>query len=197
MLTWDEERGYGHYPVKQEDRPYDAAYFEKYRKMANTPIGHSLTKARVDLVRKYYPGFNLVDVGIGSGQFVTASGMLGYDVNPAGVEWLNQRNRFADMYIGQYDAMTFWDSLEHIDDMSAAVQHIERFAFVSIPVFSGYEDVLASKHFRPDEHIHYFTVAGLIRWFDEQGFNCREYNQIESDIGREGIGTFVFERKPA
>lgn len=124
MLTWDEERGYGHYPVKQEDRPYDAAYFEKYRKMANTPIGHALTKARVDLVRKYYPGFNLVDVGIGSGQFVTASGMLGYDVNPAGVEWLNQRNRFADMYAGQYDAMTFWDSLEHIDDMSAAVRHI-------------------------------------------------------------------------
>ena len=197
MLTWDEERGYGHYPVKQEDRPYDASYFEKYRKMANTPIGQALTKARVDLVRKYYPGFTLVDVGIGSGQFVTASGMLGYDVNPAGVEWLNQRNRFADMYAGQYDAMTFWDSLEHIDDMSAAVQHIERFAFVSIPVFSGYEDVLASKHFRPDEHIHYFTVAGLIRWFDEQGFNCLEYNQVESDIGREGVGTFVFERKPA
>lgn len=197
MLTWDEERGYGHYPVKQEDRPYDASYFEKYRRMANTPIGHALTKARVDLVRKYYHGFNLVDVGIGSGQFVTASGMLGYDVNPAGVEWLNQRNRFADMYAGQYDAMTFWDSLEHIDDMSAAVEHIDRFAFVSIPVFSGYDDVLASKHFRPDEHIHYFTVAGLIRWFDEQGFNCREYNQIESDIGRQGIGTFVFERKPA
>ena len=93
--------------------------------------------------------------------------------------------------------MTVWDSLEHIDDMSAAIQHIDRFAFVSIPVFSGYDDVLASKHFRPDEHIHYFTVAGLIRWFDKQGFNCREYNQVESDIGREGIGTFVFERKPA
>lgn len=197
MLTWDEERGYGHYPVKQEGRPYDASYFEKYCKMANTPIGNALTKARVDLVRKYYPGFNLVDVGIGSGQFVLSCDVLGYDVNSAGVEWLNQRNRFADMYIAQYDAMTFWDSLEHIDDMVAAVQHIDRFAFVSIPVFSGYDDVLASKHFRPDEHIHYFTVAGLIRWFDDQGFNCREYNQIESDIGREGIGTFVFERKPA
>lgn len=197
MLTWDEQRGYGHYPVKQEGRPYDASYFKKYRQMANTPIGRALTKARVDLVRKYYAGFNLVDVGIGSGQFVTASGASGYDVNPAGIAWLNDRNRFADMYTGQYDAMTFWDSLEHIDDMRAAVQHIDRFAFVSIPVFTDKDDVLASKHFRPDEHIHYFTVSGLIRWFDEQGFNCREYNQMESEIGREGIGTFVFERKPA
>lgn len=197
MLTWNEDSGYGHYPVKVEGRPYDGSYFDKYRKLADTPMGHALTDLRVKLVNQYYRGVDIIDVGIGSGQFVKSCEYAkGYDVNPVGIRWLESEGLYADMYAGKHDVMTFWDSLEHIDDISKAVSMVERYAFVSLPIFESESDVLGSKHFRPSEHIHYFTVSGIIRRFEKEGFTCLEYNQHESNLGREGIGTFVFKRKP-
>lgn len=196
MLTWWPELGYGHYPVPQDDRPYDASYFDKYRVYAGTPLGKALTAARVELVNKYFTG-GVVDVGIGSGQFVEAVHGFGYDVNPAGIAWLKERDLYVDVYSTEVNAMSFWDSLEHIDDMERIIKRVYKYAFVSIPIFKDAESVLTSKHFRKDEHIWYFTIHGLIGWFEKQGFVLREHNNMESELGREGIGTFVFERKPA
>lgn len=97
-LVWLPELGTGHYPVPQENRSYDTHYFSHYQMMANTGMGQQLTDARVALVARHYTGLFL-DVGIGSGQFVeNRRDTLGYDVNPVGIEWLNQRNVWADLY---------------------------------------------------------------------------------------------------
>lgn len=86
-LVWLPELGMGRYPVPQA-RPYDAGYFARYQQMADTQLGQSLTAARIQLVARHYQGA-LLDVGIGSGQFVEARPQTrGYDVNPAGVDWL-------------------------------------------------------------------------------------------------------------
>ncbi|QGY29775.1 methyltransferase domain-containing protein [Pantoea cypripedii] len=191
-LAFFPELGVGHYPVPK-DRPYDGDYFAKYQKMADTEMGRKLTQARVDLVRRYYTG-PVTDVGIGCGQFVEAINGKGYDVNPRGVEWLINRGAYHDIYAHKCKALTFWDVLEHIDIPENAIKQATEWVFVSVPIFTDSSHILRSRHFRKDEHIWYWTHYGLLRWFDDNGFLCAENNTIESNLGRDGIGTYAFFR---
>lgn len=192
-LVWLPELGMGRYPVPK-DRPYDADYFSRYQELADTDLGRELTAARIRLVARHYTG-PVLDVGIGAGQFVTARPETkGYDVNPAGVEWLKERGAWANLYRDRYPALTFWDSLEHIDRPDVAVARAEKWVFVSVPIFSGAEHIIRSRHFRRDEHIWYWTHDGLVAWFGEQGFELMESNGIETQLGREGIGSYAFAR---
>lgn len=192
-LCFFPELGYGHYPVPK-DRPYDEEYFEKYRKMANTEMGDKITQARIDLVRRHYSG-SICDVGIGSGQFVeTCDQAYGYDVNPAGIRWLKDKNKFHELYGATIGALSFWDVLEHIDEAEKAIEQATEWVFVSVPIFENAEHITKSRHFRKDEHIHYWTHQGFINWFSANGFECVEHNTIESDLGRDGIGTYAFKR---
>ncbi|MEX1841170.1 class I SAM-dependent methyltransferase [Enterobacter cloacae] len=192
-LVWLPELGMGRYPVPKA-RPYDESYFCRYQELADTDLGRELTAARIRLVARHYTG-PVLDVGIGAGQFVTARPETkGYDVNPAGVEWLKERGVWANLYRDRYPALTFWDSLEHIDRPDVAVARAENWVFVSVPIFSGAEHVIRSRHFRRDEHIWYWTHEGLVTWFEEQGFELMESNGIETQLGREGIGSYAFAR---
>lgn len=197
-LVWLPELGMGRYPVP-EARPYDHGYFDRYQKLADTPLGHQLTMARLRLVARHYQG-TVLDVGIGAGQFVSARpDTWGYDVNPAGVEWLKKLGKWANLYDAwqpqdRFPALTFWDALEHIDKPEEAVAKASEWVFVSIPIFNGAEHILSSRHYRKDEHIWYWTHDGLIRWFAEQGFTCVEHNTCESMLGRDGIGSYAFKR---
>lgn len=192
-LVWLPELGMGRYPVPKT-RPYDADYFSRYQQLADTDLGRELTAARIRLVARHYTG-QVLDVGIGAGQFVTARpDTKGFDVNPAGVEWLKQRGMWAHLYRERYIALSFWDSLEHIDRPDVAVARAEKWVFVSVPIFSGAEHVIRSRHFRRDEHIWYWTHDGLISWFAEQGFALMESNDFETQLGREGIGSYAFAR---
>lgn len=192
-LVWLPELGMGRYPVPKT-RPYDEEYFSRYQELADTDLGRELTAARIRLVARHYTG-PVLDVGIGAGQFVTARPETkGFDVNPAGVEYLKERGAWANLYRDRYPALTFWDSLEHIDRPDVAVARAEKWVFVSVPIFSGAEHVIRSRHFRRDEHIWYWTHDGLVKWFAEQGFELMESNGIETQLGREGIGSYAFAR---
>ena len=193
-LVFLPEIGVGYYPVPRE-RPYDASYFARYQQMAETEMGRALTQARVDMVARHYAG-KLLDVGIGSGQFVAArQGTWGYDVNPEGIRWLKECGRYSNLYQGSWPALAFWDSLEHIDDPEGAIEQADEWVFVSIPIFSGGDDILTSRHFRKDEHLWYFTHDGLLKWFDAQGFDCAEHNDGETLLGRDGIRSYAFRRR--
>lgn len=191
-LQWFPQVGIGYFPVQAA--PYDAAYWERYRKMDRTPAGDALTAARLRLVSEYFNG-DVVDVGIGGGRFVEDRPRTrGFDVNPEAVAWLKGTARWADPYEGPVDAVTFWDSLEHIHDPTPLLANVQFYAFVSCPIFKDPGHALRSKHFRPDEHCWYFTAAGLQWLMLRHGFTMLEYNTMEQDAGREDIGTFVFGR---
>ena len=195
-LIWLPERGLGYFPVRAPK--YGEEYFQKYEGYADTEMGKRITKSRIDLVDRHMTGC-IVDVGIGCGQFVEMRGLtqptLGFDVNPVGESWLKSRGLWCDIYNGQVcKALTFWDSLEHIEDIDSAVLRAREFVFVSIPIFNGHEHVLRSKHFKKNEHYWYFTHDGLVLWFAERGFALIESNQIEQGLGREDIGTYAFWR---
>lgn len=196
-LTWWPELGMGHYPVSRENWPYDADYFAKYRGYADTDRGCAITRARVDLVGRYTDG-PVVDIGIGCGHFIESRGgqTTGYDVNPAAIQWLKSRNLYHDIERHRADSATFWDSLEHIPEPDRVLAMVDRFAFVCMPIFRDLNHLMASKHYRQDEHYWYWTRKGLTRWMASRGFVRREHNTSECRLGREDIETFVFERQP-
>lgn len=190
-LLWLPNYGLGYYPV--EDSPYDEAYWYKYQKMEMTDIGRKLNDARLEIVKRYQ-WESLIDIGIGSGAFIKElDNAYGFDINPSAVEWLKAIGKYKEPE--PVDAMSFWDSIEHIHNPTDLLNKCRKIVFISTPIYHSKEHILRSKHFRPDEHCWYFTKAGLIGFMDNFGFNCAEYSEIETEIGREDIGSFVFKRK--
>ncbi len=191
-LLWLPEFGIGYYPV--EDQPYDEQYWQKYLAMEQTDIGKTLNQARVNMVKEYEWN-EIIDIGIGSGAFIKEfSNAYGFDINPNAIEWLKQNNKWKEP--SNVDAMSFWDSLEHIHNPTELLGNINKYAFVSCPIYTDKDHILRSKHFRPDEHCWYWTYEGLIKFMSNFGFYLLEYSNIETLIGREDIGSFTFKRKP-
>lgn len=191
-LTWRHDLGMGY--LQLQETPYDAAYFEKYVGYENTEIGKALNEARTELVKIFCPDGALVDVGIGSGQFMRAMGCFGFDVNPVALEMLHKDRLFLNPHDEDVDCATFWDSLEHIQDIAGLLEHVKQFAFVSIPIFRDIKHAMNSKHFRPDEHAWYFTNDGFIKFMYAHGFTVIGQSTFETDLGREDIGTYICKR---
>jgi len=138
----------------------------------------------------------LLDVGIGSGAFIDARKRrtTGYDVNPCGIGWLRDRNLLVDPYSAPFNAASMWDVLEHMPDYPALLANVREWLFLSLPIFTDAEHVLRSKHFKPDEHCWYFTRDGLVWAMKCEGFSLVSESMIETELGREDIGTFAFRR---
>lgn len=211
-LVWLPEDGVGFFDcdvhnLKQSGgaSPYDAEYFARYAERMNDPIGAQLMAHRANLVAAYGgSGFPIIDVGIGSGAFVevmskqTLNGVYGFDVNPAGIEWLKGRGQWGDLYEGEpgaWEVATFWDSLEHMRDPRPALAQVGHMAFVAIPIFRDVDHLLASRHYRKDEHFWYFTRAGFRSFAEREGFEVMDILATETAIGRDDIETFVLRRR--
>lgn len=194
-FLWSEELGYGWHTAPAMN--YDSGYFAHYQKLDATPMGAALTKARVELVSKYSPSGSIVDIGIGGGRFVEDGRTMGYDVCPDAVRWLKDCGRWVNVYgeaCQPIDAIACWDSLEHIPEPEKLLARVREWLFVSMPIYKDMNDVLTSKHYKPGEHLHYWTLAGFIAWCERQGFEVQEINHAEDELGREGITSFAFRR---
>jgi len=184
--------------VEDSSETYDSKYFARYQRQAKTPIGRQLMERRVSFVEQHYLG-TLVDVGIGSGAFVdlrntTGRPTTGFDINPAGVEWLRTRGLLTDPWQG-VRAVSMWDVLEHMPDFDDLLKVVSEWVFVSIPTFVDGEHVLRSKHYRKDEHVWYFTISGLVDTLGSLGFVLVDMSDMETRLGREDIMTFAFRRQ--
>jgi hypothetical protein len=197
-LTWWPQIGIGWYPVDPKNAPYDQAYFDQYDRNARTPIGRALMLARCEFVEQHYRG-QLIDVGIGSGAFLDCrqarqEKTWGYDINPAALKWLETRMLLIDPYLVPFQAMTMWDVLEHMEDFGLLLANCREWLFLSLPIFRDAEHVLRSKHFKPAEHCWHFTRDGLLFAMKSCGFTMVSESNVETELGREDIGTFAFRR---
>lgn len=191
-FLWCEEKGYGWH--SSPPMQYSGEYFANYQALDNTPMGAALTKARLQLVGKFVDPAIVTDIGIGGGRFVLESGGCGYDVSREAVQWLKDTDALRDPYAERVMAISCWDSLEHIPEPEKLLAQVTDWFFVSMPIYENMEDCLSSKHFKPGEHLHYWTFQGFVNWCDTQGFELREVNHAETELGREGITSFAFKR---
>ena len=163
-------------------------------------MGEKLTVARSALVQRFYRGvpIDIVDVGIGGGRFVREMHCSGTDINPAAIAWLRARSRLWHPALGSPAVLTFWDSIEHILRPWELINRLAdngmgKWVFVSTPVYANDPEIAKlSRHYKPGEHVWYFTALGLVRLMDEIGYGCVHTSMVESDLGRDSIMSFVF-----
>lgn len=197
-FTWSDDMGYGHIPVKSQ--PYDEKYFDKYVAYAASARGQQINQFRLSFISQFIvSGPTICDVGIGCGAFVSAMKaaghkISGYDINPAGVDWLKKFGFYRDPHKRRVDVLTFWDVLEHIEDMETILSCARKWVFVSMPIYQNMHHCILSRHFRPDEHCHYFTRDGFVRRMRSYRWDLCGWSLGESLAGREDIESFAFRR---
>lgn len=189
---WLPEIGLGYLDQLPAPGFYDEAYFEKYVGLDRTEVANELTHERMLLVMRHHEG-ELVDVGIGGGKFVRDAQCYGWDVNPYAIRLLHNAGRLRDPRSVSVDAVSMWDSIEHMIDPGEILQNVREWAFISTPIYLDADSVFQSRHFRPGEHLWYFTEPGLCAFMRVHGFALVESNRNEC-MWRDGIGSFAFRR---
>lgn len=178
---------------------YEGEYFAKVKAYDGTPIAKAVNAGRVALLGRYLkPGTSVLDWGAGTGAFMRdaqAAGFetSGYDVNPLAQLALGDRiSKDPNMF----DALTLWDTVEHLDLPELVLKSVRKNAhvFVSVPVFNDLRKIRESKHYRPGEHLYYWTPDGFCQWMALRGFRCLESSSHEVTAGREAIGAYAFVR---
>ena len=180
---------------------YGDAYHDTYARLEGSEIAEKLNAGRCAMLARHAAdGATVLDIGAGSGAFVRAAQSWGYsakgfDVIPKTVAHLRAFEAYADDP-GRFDVVTFWDSLEHIDAPETVLKRIERgtLVLVAIPIFDDLKKVRESKHYKPGEHLYYFTAPGFIDWMGLHGYRLLEQSTHETDAGRESIGAFAFRK---
>lgn len=184
----------------QKDRSnlvaYDQHYYDKCKSYEGQQIAEKINAGRIALVDKFLGGNRIVDIGIGSGEFIRKRpNTFGHDVNPVAIEWLKRNDLWA-ADLGTFAGATFWDVLEHVETPEQYLRHLGLgcYAFVSIPIIYALGAVRESKHYRPGEHLYYFTEDGFVAWMGRHGFLMAERQDFEIAAGRESIYSFAFRR---
>ena len=196
QMLWFPELDVGWYPIKENEiELYGDDYFEKFEHYKTTEQGKLINDFRVQFVADIWIG-HVVDIGVGAGHFVESRPLTsGFDISNYGIDWLQQRGLFWDPYTDECDAITCWDSLEHIKDPWSLIERVRKYIFVTVPIARDCNDAIKFRHYKPREHFWYFTGQGLDACFGQMGFDrvCR--SGYESLYGRQQVETFAFKRR--
>lgn len=161
---------------------YDNEYVSKYNSYGEK--GNYLAQLRFGFLigsLGFIPN-NILDVGYGNGDFLRACSNLiencyGTDISgyplPEKVKFLDWNNVLKN----EFDVITFFDSLEHFEDIYTIKELKAKYIFISLPWchYESDEWFLNWKHRRPDEHLWHFNRDALINFFKEIGYemvNC-------------------------
>lgn len=180
---------------------YGPEYLAKVQAYEGSEIAAKVNAGRVAMLGRHLaPGARVLDWGAGSGEFLRdarAAGfsVAGFDVIPQTRASLEAAGVFSDDPSG-FDALTLWDTLEHLEDPGALLARVPAGAavFISLPIFADLRRIRDSRHYRPGEHLYYFTELGLVYWMALAGFDLLESSDHEVRAGRDSIGAFAFRR---
>jgi SAM-dependent methyltransferase len=175
-----EARGIAYQKYMNQGRvEYDAEYFKKVEAYDGSPIARAVNAGRCELLLRHLAaGASVLDWGAGSGAFIrdaAAAGFAvkGYDVNPQALHRLTTGGLVAkDPY--EFDAVTLWDTIEHMEQAESVLRAVRKGAhlFVSVPVFEDLRRIRESKHYRPGEHLYYWTPGGFVQWMGCTASGC-------------------------
>ena len=163
---------------------YDKEYYQKYKQYAQTPLGHEINRVRWDLVLRDIKKdrTRLLDYGCGTGSFIDSNPSLivscrGYDVNPHNGYSVN-----GSILNEEWDIVTMWDVLEHMHWPGKFLARLNTGRlYILTPDVSSIKGPIENwKHYRPDEHQHYFTMASIDRLLERNGYLIEKVDRTES-----------------
>ncbi len=187
--------------VIRQISPNPPAYDEQYVTRYNTNLGgraDELSCLRLGLLLGSINQsiLKLLDVGYGDGNFLERASTVvkncyGYDTSPAfplpAKTNIESVNKITGTY---YDVVTFFNSLEHIDNLDFLSEIQCKFLVVTVPWCHNFSDDWFDKwkHRKPDEHIWHFNDETLIRFMAENGYTAMHYSNAEDTLRGEKIG---------
>ena len=159
---------------------------------------------------------SVLDVGYGNGSFlkICQKGNIktyGSDVSGYKLKYGQDVEFHAVLDRLKFDLITFFDSLEHIYDISFLSKLECKYICISVP-YCHYNDILEKngekvaddyfenwKHRRLDEHIWHFNDSSLCRFMSENGYVNIQLANIEDLIrkstdGKINILTAIFKK---
>ena len=186
------------YQATKDRIQYTDEYIESCRKYKENPDRMSAILAgRNQIVREYVKEeVEVLDVGVGAMDFLESRDRTyGYDIVPETVSKLKKAGKYSDDF-SRFRAFTLWDVLEHMEDPSRFLRRIpdRSFVFVAIPTFHepSFTGIESWPHYKPGEHLYYFTELGLIEFFRMNGFQLLCTNNSEIEAGRRDITLAAF-----
>lgn len=148
-------------------------------------------KLRLRFIRKFIPKGKLFDLGAGWGHFMLAAKEMGYEVS--GIEIAEQPYRYCteDLKLPvehldffklpaerQFDVITMWDVLEHIDEGAAFLAkcnlhtRMGGFLFLQVPQIDSFIAKREGGNWKMMglDHVNYFSKKTITRILADQGF---------------------------
>lgn len=185
---------------------YDSSYSRKYDGYGENSNYMSYLRLGVLLGNIHKTPQSILDVGYGNGSFLKACHNIipdcyGFDISdyptPEGIIHVQS------MYDKHFDAITFFDSLEHFDDIYEIKKLDCDYVMISVPWCHYLSDEWFSswKHRRSNEHLWHFNDISLINFFDELGYDKIYSSNVEDTIRKdpnikiENILTCIFKHK--
>ena len=147
---------------------------------------------------------SILDVGYGDGSFLkVCTGIInecsGLDITNFG---LPEGCKFVEDFSEFYDVITFFDSLEHFEDIQFVKSLKWNYVCVSVPHCHNKSDewFMNWKHRRPDEHLWHFDEDSLYNFMKRMGYKFVSSSNLEDTIrknkdGETNILTAIFKKE--
>lgn len=168
---------------------YDIEYYENLLRIHSATAEEICKRRWHFLTMHIQPLNNVLDYGSGVGWFRAW--------RPPGVTvWSYDLGLYPQTGIDlvAYDVICFWDVLEHIRDFRdiEPVLMLAKHVACTVPIIPE-EGLSGWKHFKPGEHLHYFTQESLVALFDKFGFRPLIQDDFECPP-RKDVTSFIFGR---
>lgn len=165
---------------------YDLAYYENLLRI-QAKTAEDICKIRWDFIKDIDASL-ILDYGSGIGWFKAFS-PNGTNIDTFDIADYPQtgiRHKF-------YDLVCFWDVLEHIPNFQVIDGLLKRTANIALtlPIKPNDINLEKWKHFKPGEHLTYFTEESLDKYLRKYKFNLIKMGMPECPP-REDIVSFLY-----
>lgn len=178
------------YQIKSYDQEYVDVRYNTYGEL-NNYMSHLRLGFIVGSIGKVPD--SILDVGYGNGSFLkTCSNIIpkcfGHDVSNVKVDQVEIVDNIFDRH---YEVITFFDSLEHFEDIYILDKLNCDYICISVPWCHNFDEewFMNWKHRRPNEHLWHFDDISLKTFVEKQGFVQLNSTNVE-DVIRKNNGTY-------
>ena len=182
----------------------EESFTKRFHNLENTPQSRGLSALRLSFIQSFWNRRGLiVDLGCSVGSFMKVAikhgyKAIGYDSSPfaslmaskSGLQVIQADIQSLDGYMPKAGCFTLFDVLEHIDDPLKLMTSVRKsldtdgVVVISTPDSTGVTKTQfpSWRHYKPDEHKHYFTVNSLDLLLKKSGLNSLLKTNLESEI---------------
>jgi hypothetical protein len=154
---------------------YDANYMKNYDTYPTETMAHLRTGFVIAHLESDASASKpkILDVGYGNGSFLKTIEKYGTEVYGLDVHGVDYGIKEVDLNSKlDFKVITFFDSLEHFENFDQVLGLSAEIVVVSLPYYPEWflQDPKNWRHFKPGEHLHYFSKKSLNHLFKSKGY---------------------------